>query len=107
MAKSKTPEPSPKELRARGHHLKPVVLIGKDGITDSILSAVDSALTAHELVKVKLLSACLLDKDEAAAQLSTSTRSTLIQRVGRTSLLWRKRPEKKKQKEDRARKKRA
>ena len=85
-------------LRGRGHQLKPVVLIGHEGITDAVIDAVDEALRAHELVKVKLLQSCEVDKDDAAQILSKKLKAGLIQRVGRTSLLWRENPKEDKKK---------
>lgn len=40
------------ELKARAHHLNPVVMIGQHGLTDSVIKETDAALTAHELIKV-------------------------------------------------------
>ncbi len=82
-------------LRSRGHHLKPVVLVGHEGLTDAVLNAADSALLTHELIKVKLLQNCAEDKDDAATTLSQKLKAVLVQRVGRTTLLWRERPEEK------------
>lgn len=42
-----------KYLRKIGHHLDPIVLIGKQGITDMLVRAVSQALEARELVKVR------------------------------------------------------
>jgi RNA-binding protein len=81
-----------RDLRGRGHKLKAIVRIGKDGINDAVIDAIEKALSSHELVKVKLIQGCLLDKDEAAKDLSDRTSSTLVQRIGRTSLLYRPRP---------------
>jgi len=50
-----------RDLKGRGHKLKPVVLVGKEALTDKVMGAVDAALTTHELIKVKLLQACTLD----------------------------------------------
>ena len=85
-----------RDLRGQGHKLKALVRIGKDGINDSVIAAVDRALSDHELVKVKLIQGCLLDKDEAAQTLAKDTRSILVQRIGRTSLLFREKPPEKK-----------
>ena len=41
-------------LRALGHHRDPVVQVGKEGISEGLVSALDVALETHELVKVKL-----------------------------------------------------
>ena len=92
-------------LRGRGHHLKPVVLVGHEGLTEAVLDAADTALTTHELIKVKLLQNCAEDKDTDAAILSKKLKAVMVQRVGRTTLLWRKRPEKEKTKKDNAAKK--
>ena len=41
-------------LRALGHHLEPVVIIGQSGVTEGIIAAVEQALKDHELIKVKI-----------------------------------------------------
>jgi RNA-binding protein len=76
-------------LRGLGHHLKPVVLIGNQGITAPVLAALEEALNTHELVKVKLQEGCLLDKNEAARQLAEPTGASVAQLLGRTILLYR------------------
>lgn len=43
------------ELKARAHHLNPVVMVGQQGLTDSVIRETDAALTAHELIKVRVL----------------------------------------------------
>ena len=42
-------------LRGLAHGLKPLVHIGKGGLTDGLFRSLDQALAAHELVKVKFL----------------------------------------------------
>ncbi|MEC8025063.1 MAG: ribosome assembly RNA-binding protein YhbY [Myxococcota bacterium] len=81
-----------KALRGRAHSLKPVVLIGKEGLSDSVVAAVDSALTTHELIKVKLLQNCLDDKTAVANALSERLVAGLVQRIGKTIVLYRERP---------------
>ncbi len=44
-----------KYLRQLAHSLKPLVLIGKNGLTDEVLDSVDAALESHELIKVKFI----------------------------------------------------
>ena len=81
-----------KVLRGRAHSLKPVVLIGKEGLSESVVAAVDSALTTHELIKVKLLQNCLDDKTAVANALSERLVAGLVQRIGKTIVLYRERP---------------
>jgi RNA-binding protein len=81
-------------LRGLGHHLDPVVQIGKDGITDGLVAALVAALRAHELVKVKVGTECPVDRKEAAPELATRTGATLAQILGRTLLLYKRHPSK-------------
>ena len=57
-----------KALRAAGHHLSPVVQVGKEGVTAAVLAQLDEALLAHELVKVKVGTESPEDRFEAAAR---------------------------------------
>src|SRR5690606_10408106 len=41
-------------LRAAAHPLRPVVMIGDKGLTDAVLKEIDSNLTAHALIKVRV-----------------------------------------------------
>jgi len=77
-------------LRRIGHDLKPVVLIGKSELTESIFFETDSALQHHELIKVKLLDSSLTDRKEAAERLASSLNAEIAQILGRTFLLYRK-----------------
>ena len=80
-------------LKARAHALEPVVQIGHGGVQDSVVAAVDTALTAHELIKVKFNAAERDERQEMAETLSTRTGAAIVQRVGKIVVLWRPRPE--------------
>jgi RNA-binding protein len=82
-----------RHLRALGHALRPVALLGKDGISDAFVAAVDQALGDHELVKVKLLETAALDRHEAAVALAARTSSEVAQVLGNTVLLYRPDPD--------------
>jgi RNA-binding protein len=81
-------------LRGLGHHLDPIVQIGKDGITEGVVSATRTALLAHELVKVKVLAEAPLDRKEAGADLAERAGAALAQVLGRTFLLYKRHPNK-------------
>jgi len=51
---SKTAKPDLKQLRAIGHKLKPVVSIGGNGLSTTVIAELERALDQHELIKVKL-----------------------------------------------------
>ena len=86
-----------RHLRGLGHHLSPLVMIGKDGVTDNLTEALEAVLTAHELVKVKIQDGCPFAREEAAELLAKKTKSRIAQIIGKTFLLFR---ENKEQKED-------
>lgn len=78
-----------RHLRGLGHHLKPVVLIGKEEVSDATLAATEEALTAHELIKVKLLESCFSDRKNVASHLADKTGAQIAQVLGKTILLYR------------------
>lgn len=82
-----------KLLKGIGHQLKPVVMVGGNGITQNIIEEIERALTDHELIKIKLPAGSKAERQEFAKSLTSSTNSQLIQSVGRMALLFRKNPE--------------
>ena len=76
-------------LRGLGHHLKPVVFVGKEEVNEAVIQATEEALTAHELIKVKLQDGCLSDRKEVAAELATATGAAIAQILGKNILLYR------------------
>ena len=83
-----------RHLRALGHKLEIVVHVGKAGLDDGIIAAVNQALTDHELIKLKIGDAAGLDRHEAAEALATKTKSQVAQVLGYTVLLYRRHPQK-------------
>ena len=78
-------------LKARAHALEPVVHAGSAGVTDALVAEVDRALTAHELIKVKIAA----DRGERVSigdALCQRTDATPVHRVGKVLILWRPRP---------------
>jgi RNA-binding protein len=95
-----TPRPAPtlntrqrSHLRGLGHHLDPVVHIGKDGLTEGLQAAVERALDQHELLKLKLSENAPGERFELSAAIATQCRAALVQVLGRTLLLYRRRPD--------------
>ena len=82
-----------KALRAAGHHLSPVLKVGK-GVTEAVLKQLDEQLTAHELVKVWIGTESPEDRFEAAERLGAAAGAQLAQILGRTILVCRRHPEK-------------
>ena len=82
-----------RHLRALAHNINPVVQIGKEGVTQGVLTAVDRALTDHELIKVRVLQEAPLESRDAAEVVSIRTTSTMVQVLGRTFVLYRPHPD--------------
>ncbi len=77
-----------KQLRGLGHHLEPVVYVGKEGVSPALIQSAVSALKAHELIKVKLGQNCPSGKKEAAELLALKTGACLVQLIGKMVLLY-------------------
>jgi RNA-binding protein len=82
-------------LRSLAHHLKPILQIGKEGITDSAVKAVEDAFNTRELLKVKVQESAPMSAaatgEALAAQVSGAHQ---VQTIGRTVVLYRAHPEK-------------
>lgn len=77
------------ELRAEAHHLDPTVHIGQQGLTPSVITALDDALRTRELVKVKLGNKDDLKPKDVANSLALATNAAVVQVIGRTATLFR------------------
>jgi RNA-binding protein len=82
-----------KKLKAQAHPLNPVVMIGQSGLTPAVLKEIDSALDAHELIKVKIR-AEREQRKLISEEICASTQSELVQSIGQIAVLFRKNPKK-------------
>lgn len=80
-------------LRAMGVNLDPILIIGKDGISDNVIWQADSALRARELIKGRVLKTAPAEPEEIASEIARRTGAELVQVVGRNFLLFRRNPE--------------
>jgi len=77
-----------KHLRALAHALKPVVQVGKQGLTPSLMATLDQALASHELVKVKFVD--LKDqKREACAEITSQLGGEQVAILGHVAIFYR------------------
>ena len=92
MAISLTPRQR-QQLKARAHALAPFVQLGQAGLSEKVVAEIDRSLTAHGLIKVRMVEA---DRDERAAltgEICARTGAAAVQSVGRVLVLWRPRPD--------------
>ncbi len=81
-------------LRSLAHHLKPIVQIGSDGVSEPLLETVEEAFRTRELLKVKVLDGAPEDTEEAADALRDGLEGVqVVQTIGRTVVLYRPFPE--------------
>ena len=78
-----------RHLRGLAHHKRTTVTVGQFGLTKSVIKELDLALTAHELIKIKLPAGSRLDKQTMLDQLCTKSRATSIQLIGRIGIIYR------------------
>ena len=81
-----------RELRARAHILRPVVQIGNDGLSPGVVGETDRALTAHGLIKVRIIDEAREDRAGMLDALCAATGAAAVQHIGKTLVLWRPRP---------------
>ncbi|MFC5557644.1 ribosome assembly RNA-binding protein YhbY [Ureibacillus thermophilus] len=75
-------------LRAEAHHFTPIFQVGKGGVNEQMLRQIEDALEARELIKVRILDNCEMDKHEVAQALAEGTNSELVQLIGLTVVLY-------------------
>ena len=81
-----------RELKARAQLLKPLLKVGRDGLSPAFLQAADDALAHHGLIKVKF-DEFKEQKKELGPKLAQSVRAELIMAVGHVVVLFRRKPD--------------
>ena len=76
-------------LKAQAHDLKPIIQIGKEGLSNNLLKTIDQALTAHELVKISILQNNNDEVQELILDISSRTRSDFVFHIGRQLIFYR------------------
>jgi RNA-binding protein len=83
-----------RELKARAHHIEPVVIIGDAGLTPAVLREIDVHLKSHELIKIRVAGD---DRDARAAMITTigeTLDASPVQHIGKILVMFRPKPPK-------------
>jgi len=82
-----------RRLQSRSKQTEATVWVGKEGVTEGLLSQISDQLKARELVKIKLQKSALgEDKtSQTADKVAASTGATLVEVMGHTFSLYKKR----------------
>ncbi len=82
-------------LKGVAHPLKPVVLLGNNGLTEAVVAEIDYALNHHELIKVKIPTDDRETKALIVDAICRETKSEKVQVIGKTLVIYRESAEKK------------
>ncbi len=83
-----------KQLKSLAHALKPVIIVGQSGLTESVLNEINITLDTHEVIKIKNRA----EKDDRkiiSEQITREMKAELIQSIGQIIVIFRKKPEEK------------
>ncbi|EDY85837.1 conserved hypothetical protein TIGR00253 [gamma proteobacterium HTCC5015] len=83
-----------KHLRGLAHDLKPVVMVGQNGLSENVIEEIRGALTFHELIKVKVSGYEGSDRQEIVEQICNEQKATHIQSIGKMVVLFKRNPNK-------------
>lgn len=78
-------------LKARAHHLKPLIQVGQSGLTEGVVAELQSVLQTHELIKLQLPGQSdAAEKRDALAELEEQLpeHTFVVGRIGRTVILY-------------------
>lgn len=79
-----------KQFKSIGHHLKPVLIVAENGLTEGVQAELDRALNDHELIKVQFRITERDDRRAVIDELSKIARCEVVQIIGKMALVYRK-----------------
>lgn len=82
-----------KTFKQQAHHLKPVITTGAAGLSEAVLAEIDIALNHHELVKIRFGAGDRDDRKAMVEDCCAKTGAQLIQQIGATATVYRKKAE--------------
>jgi len=80
-------------LRARAHHLHPLVMVGEAGLTAAVLREIDVALKSHELLKVRVLGDDRSGRSGMLDEICAALDAAPVQAIGKMLVVFRPRPD--------------
>jgi RNA-binding protein len=76
-------------LKGLAHPLKPVVMLGNNGLTEGVLAEIEQALKHHELIKVKVAAEERETKTLIVDAIVRETKANNVQVIGSVLVLYR------------------
>ena len=81
-------------LRALGSKLAPILSVGREGVTPTVVQAARDAIQKHELIKIRVQKNAPEEPTDAIERLAERAGAEIVQRIGRNGLLWKRNPQK-------------
>ncbi|WP_019555915.1 ribosome assembly RNA-binding protein YhbY [Thiomicrorhabdus arctica] len=78
-----------KYLRGIAHGLNPMIMIGANGVTESLMAELESTLAHHEILKIKIASADRDERKEIVQHLVKESGALLVQTIGKICVIYR------------------
>jgi putative YhbY family RNA-binding protein len=78
-----------RQLRARAHHLNPVVMIGEAGLTPEVTREIEANLKSHELIKVRVLGDDRAAREGLTTAICEATGAQPVQQIGKILVIYR------------------
>lgn len=82
-----------RELKAQAHALNPVVMIGKTGLSASVIKELDCGLASHELIKVKVQIDDRVARNALFEEICQQLNAAPVQHIGKIFVIYRPKPE--------------
>lgn len=81
-----------KQFKSIGHHLKPVLIVAENGLSEGVVAELERALNDHELIKVQFRITEREDRRALIEEIGRIGRCELVQVIGKMALLYRRNP---------------
>ncbi len=76
-------------LKARAHKLKPVIMVGNNGVTPAVIKEIDRALDDHELIKIRIQCTDRELRQQLLTEICEGSQSELVQKIGAIGVFYR------------------
>ena len=76
-------------LKARAHKLKPVVMVGNNGVTIAVNKEIDRALNDHELIKIRVQTEDRELRQQILEEIAATANAELVQKIGGIGVFYR------------------
>lgn len=85
-----------RSLKKLVHHLKPVVTVGQNGLSEGVFNEIEIALDSHELIKIKLSGSDKNERKGMIDKICETTKADYVHSIGHIAAFYRRHPKKQK-----------